>query len=372
MANATLQAIQTKVRRLTRKPSETQLTTSDLNNYINTFIAYDLPEHLRTFNMRQQFTFICNPYQDSYSTNTSAFGGNTTNQLYNFQNQYLTIHPPVYIAGYEVMFSQSREQFYGVYPFTNNITQLNVTGDGTTTTFTGVIPVINNPPPSSPPIAQTNNTILQGSITFSTIDTDNIGLALIDVPVVDGFTGFKTPTGNLYAATNLAPTTNNPPVAVTPTNTVNYITGAYTITFATPPAANQQIFCEYVPLVTGLPQAMLYYQNTLIIRPVPDKPYPINFEVYKQPTQLIQDGDVPDLEEWWQYIAYGASKKIFEDTMDLDSVNLILPGYHEQENLINRRTLVQYTNERSATIYTEQTAGGTGGFGGWGNGGSGW
>lgn len=372
MALATLQAIQTKVRRLTRRPSESQLTTTDLNNYINTFIAYDLPEHIRTFNLRQQFTFICNPYQDSYSTNETAFGGNLTNQLYNFQNKYLTIHPPVYIAGYQVMYSQSREQFYGVYPFTNNIVQLASIGDGVTTTFTGIIPVINNPPPPVPPIAQTNNTILQGSITFSTIDVDNIGLALIDVPVVDGFSGFKTVTGNLYAATNLAATTDNPPVAPLVGNQVNYITGAYTITFAVAPKAGQQIFCEYAPLVTGLPQAMLFYQNVFTLRPIPDKPYPINFEVYKQPTQLIVNNDVPDLEEWWQYIAYGASKKIFEDAMDLDSVNLILPEYRVQQNLVNRRTIVQHTNERAATIYTEQVSG-SGSFGGWGsNGGAGW
>jgi hypothetical protein len=73
----------------------------------------------------------------------------------------------------------------------------------------------------------------------------------------------------------------------------------------------------------------------------------------------------PQLEEWWQYIAYGAAKKIFEDRMDLDSVALILPEYQKQEQLVLRRTIVQNTNERTATIYTEQL-GGTSGSGFWG------
>ena len=58
----TLTAIQTKVRRLTRTPSEAQLSTDELNNYINTAVIYDFPAQLRTFQLRRPFTFFCNPY----------------------------------------------------------------------------------------------------------------------------------------------------------------------------------------------------------------------------------------------------------------------------------------------------------------------
>ena len=44
---STLAQIQTKVRRLTRSISEQQLSTTELNNYINTSVLYDFPEHLR-------------------------------------------------------------------------------------------------------------------------------------------------------------------------------------------------------------------------------------------------------------------------------------------------------------------------------------
>lgn len=41
--------IQAKIRRLTRSPSLQQLSDATLNNYIDTFILYDMPEHLRLF-----------------------------------------------------------------------------------------------------------------------------------------------------------------------------------------------------------------------------------------------------------------------------------------------------------------------------------
>src|SRR5580765_2325949 len=95
MANSTLAAIQQKVRRLTRSPSLQQLSDADLNQYINTFILYDFPEHLRLFSLRTTLTFYTQPFIDVYETNTI----DPTNPLYNFKNKYLTVHPTIYVAG---------------------------------------------------------------------------------------------------------------------------------------------------------------------------------------------------------------------------------------------------------------------------------
>ena len=65
-------------------------------------------------------------------------------------------------------------------------------------------------------------------------------------------------------------------------------------------------------------------------------------------------------------VAYGASKKIFEDRMDTDSIQQILPEYNKRFVLANRRTVVQQTNQRTSTIYTENLAGFSGT--GWGQG----
>lgn len=357
----TLQQIEQKVRRLTRCPSEAQLTTTDLDNYINTFVVYDFPEQLRTFNDRQQFTFICNPFQDTYVTDTTL---NVNNPLYNFQNNYLTVHPPVYIGGYPAFYTQSRTQFFGIYPIVNSILSIGTAGDGVTTTFTGVITNNTGPTPSIATPTQAT-VLLQNQVLFSSIDNNGNGLALIDVPVQDTATGNPTIIGNLYVP-GTEPATL--PTVVTPGNTINYLTGAFTITFPSAPASGTPINSQTVPSITSIPQSLLFYENQFTLRPVPDQPYRINFEVFVRPTALLSSNQTPQLEEWWQYIAYGAAKKIFEDKMDMESVANIMPEFKVQERLCLRRTLVQYANERTATIYTEQTST-SAGFNGWGYGG---
>jgi hypothetical protein len=75
-------------------------------------------------------------------------------------------------------------------------------------------------------------------------------------------------------------------------------------------------------------------------------------EVDVQPLELLSSGAVPKLAEWSQYIAYGAAKKIFEDRMDMDSVQMIIPEFKEQEAMALRTTLAQQCNERTQTIYS--------------------
>lgn len=359
--DSTLAAIQIKVRRLTRSPSEAQLTDADLQNYINTFVVYDFPEHLRMFNLRTTFTFIANPFQDLYPTDTLSFGGVTTNPLYNFQNLYISVHDPVYIAGYQSLYTQSREQFFSIYPNVNSIAFTGYIGDGTTTSYTGVI---NTSQTFIPQGATQQTCLLQNQVLFDSIDTNNNGLAMIDVPVLNTSTGNPSTIGNLYVPGSL-PT--SPPTVVTPNNTINYVTGAYTVTFPLAPGIGKQITSQTVTLQPSLPQALLYYDNKFVLRPVPDQPYRVNFEAYVRPTYLMSTSQSPQLQEWWQYIAYGASLKVFQDRMDLDSVSMIMPEFKKQQALCLRRTIVQYTNERVATIYTENTSHG-GGSWGWGGG----
>lgn len=375
--DSTLQAIQNKVRRMTRSPSESQLTTSDLQNYINTFVVYDFPEHLRTFNLRTTYTFYTNPFQDEYPTDMASFGdpvANPTivnNPLYNFQNKFISVHPPIYVAGYQQLYTQSREQFFGYYPKINSIQFTGQTGDGVTTQFSGVVTSqqANVPLPNN---FQQQIALLQRQVLFDSLDTNFNGISLVDVPVINPTTGNPTTNGNLYDPASAAYQTalTTPPTVVNATNTINYATGVFTITFTTAPGAGIPINSQTVPTVLSLPQAVLYYANRFVIRPVPDQTYRVSVEVYQRPTMLLSTAQSPDLEEYWQFIAVGSAIKILQDRMDMDSVQLLFPEYRNQMNLCGRRSIVQYTNERAATIYTEQTSPTTGGFGGWGGGGS--
>lgn len=146
------------------------------------------------------------------------------------------------------------------------------------------------------------------------------------------------------------------PVFSDPNNEINYLTGAFTVTFIGPPAAGANINFQVVPYVPSIPQAILYYDEQFTLRPVPDQSYPVNIEVYNRPTELLAAGDTPQLEQWWQYIAYGAAKKVLEDRIDTETLAQIMPEYKKQELLVLRTTIVQNTNERTATIYTEQSS----------------
>lgn len=312
MADSTLLAIRKKVRRLTRSPSVDQITDAGINEYINTFVLYDFPEHLRLFSLRKTFTFYTDPGTDAYETGSTA-----PDQLADFNNKYITTHEPVYVAGYKSLFTQSRDQFYGIYPFTNSIVSTGRTGDGAAVAFTGTL--------SSVPV-------LKNNVLFTSIDTNGDGLKLYDDPDAAG------PTGSLDGDG---------------TGLINYDTGAFSLLFNAAPANGEVIYSETVPYVAARPDAILYFDNTFIVRPVPDKVYPIVMEVYARPTELLADGTEPELEQWWQYIAYGAAKKVFEDRTDRESVQEIMPEFKQQEALVLRRTIVQQTKERVATIYTE-------------------
>jgi hypothetical protein len=385
----TLTAIQQKVRRLTRSPSEQILTTDDLNNYINTCVLYDFPAHLRTFQLRQPFTFTCNPLQDTYYTDIQSFGGATNaglNQLYNFQNLYLAIHKPVFVAGYETSYTQDRAEFYANYPINQFIQNIGVTGNGVQTRFSGTIQFGGT---NNSIISNASLSLLKRNVLFSSVDLNGNGLAMIDIPCLDFTTGVETIYGNLYISGQQPTTPAAPPVGLGPVqpplikspyltstqpvdlnNYINYQTGQFVVTFPSAPAQGQQINSQTVPTIPSRPFMMMYYNNTITLRPVPDQPYVINFEVDARPTQLFQQNSVPQLEELWQFLSYLCAKKIFEDRMDMESVAMILPELQAQENMCLRRTLVQLANTRTETIYVGNTGDGNTFNQGWGYGGT--
>ena len=281
-------------------------------------VLYDLPEQLRLFNFRETFTFYTEPNVDTYSTVNAP----TTSPLFDFKNRYITIHPPIYVAGYEAMYTQNRAEFFNIWPQIRFIQSIGTTGDGGTVLFTGTL---------------SNTPLLQNYVLFNSINSNNEGMGLKDVPS-DPFDG----TGLLYTVdTNVL------------SGTINYLTGAFTITFPQAPAAGAQINCQAFAYNPSRPTGMLYFDDQFTLRPVPDQVYAVQMEVYVQPTALLDATTEPALKQMWQYIAYGAAKKVFEQRMDLDSVQMIMPEFKQQERFVLRRTIVEQVNERTATIYTQ-------------------
>ncbi len=336
-ATSQLSDIITKVRKLTGSPSSNQLSDQDISNYINTFYLYDLPENLQLLTLRTTYEFYTTPNVDAYPFPREV---------------YRDVCKPCYIAGYQALYSQSREQFYMIYPqlefFENVATGTGVAGATYTFTMTNVpvLPGYTYPttkevgynvntavysyPPAGGPGGSAN---LQSRVLISAIDATGKPIIAKD----DGNGGFVDQSGNPYA-----------------TGTVDYVNGNVTIAFPGAVPSGNNISAQYIAIQQGRPVAMLFYGDMFFLRPVPDNVYHVQMDAYMFPAQLLAQTDNSQLREWWQYLAYGAALKILTDRLDMDGIQRIMPFFKEQQQLVLRRMIVQNTNERTASIYSEQ------------------
>ena len=346
----TLADIRTKIRRITARPSAVQLSDTEIDKYINTFYVYDMPQHLKMESLRYNYQFTCTANIPTYDLPTGT---------------YLTAMPPVYIGGYQSYMTQSRQNFFRINPQLNFLQSQVYTGDGTNGsggTYTGQtltnLPILPgfkpNPPGAYSTWLSTNDipaSALNWNVIVSAEGTPNAtsGIAPSVTLIDDG-------QGNLFAPTD---TSINPASA---RGSINYITGAITITtFTAAIPTGNPINVQYVPYVASRPQEAMFFQDQIILYPIPDQAYTVSFEAYKYPTAFLASDilgtSTPQLNEWWQLLAYGASDKIFSDNADFENMMKFRPLLDEQMNLCLRRTIVQQTSERTATIYTSQNQG---------------
>lgn len=323
MSDSTLTAIKMKVRRLTGSPNISQLSENDLEEYINTFYLFDLPAYMKVWNLHENYTFFTEPNEDSYTFPINPTFDANGNQLQSFQG----INPPVYIDGYQSFYSQSQEQFYRIYPRIN-FEQVGPSGNASVVTAYS--------------LTFTNIPVLRRQVTISATDSSGISRVVQD----DG-------DGNLV---NADPTIANP----VNTGNINYVTGAITNLFfrdsndavvAIP--TTESLTSRYVPYVASRPVGMLFYDDQMILRPVPDKVYRVEMEVFKTPIQFISDSQDPEVHQWWQLIAFGAARKVLQDRLDNDSLASVEPFFQEQMELAMNRTALQLAPQRVSTIYTD-------------------
>lgn len=318
---ASLLAIRNKVRLLTGSPNVNTLTNGQIDEYINTYYLYDMPEQLRLFNLKVEYEFYTQPDVDAY-----VFPSNPPDTE-DGPPGYLTVGPPSFIAGYQSFWTQSQDQFFRMYPQLEFIEEL-----GTGSIAIGAGPYN---------LAFTNIPMLRG---YSSPGTTTI-LSQVLVTGVDATGGNQVARDN--GAGGWIDEAGDPL-----TGAIDYVTGIGEITFSNP--ITGVINGQNIPYVAARPQGLLFFNDTFFLRPVPDQTYKVQLDAYRTPTALLADGENPQLNEWWQYLAFGASKKVFEDRLDVDGLAKIMPLLDEQQRLVLRRTIVQLTNERTATIYTEQ------------------
>jgi hypothetical protein len=307
MMPTTLAGIRDKVRRVTARTSNLQLSDDDINNYINTVLLYDFPEIFRLQKLKESYRFQTVPNIDTYDLPLDT---------------YLTFEPPAYVAGQPVAWFQEPDAFYRSWPKINYIQQLS-SGNGGVGPYTGTVtntPFLRSVNPSSV-TSSTRNVIISANTSFATATT----------AYDDGNGGFVGASG-----------------------TIDYQTGSVSITFDVAIPFGNAINIQVIPYVASMPRSFLLFQSQLVFRPVPDQAYEVQMTCYRRPIELLEDASSPELLEWGQAIAYGAALKIFADYGDMEQLAAVRPLYDEQLILINRRTLVQLRNQRAATIYTDQ------------------
>ena len=285
----TLSEIRTKVRAVTGRPGLDQISNADLNGYINNYYVFTMPFELKEQITDQFLKFKTTPGVDIYA----------------FPGGYFTDSPGAYADGFPLVFYQDPDIFYQDWPQQYAVDNI-ATGNGSTVTFSGGL---QNPP------------VIIGTLFITSDDPSGFQQVVQDQ-------GNGTLTGN-------------------GTGTINYLTGAYSVTFNVPPASSANIYAKYQGYSGNRPQGCLFFNNQFTLRPVPDQAYQIQMQGYIQPISLTEDDDVPLQEEWGPLIAYGASLEIFEDSGDTDSYDRYFPVFKRFENVALGRTIQQLTEQQS-------------------------
>ncbi len=324
MPGSTLADIKTKVRKLTYSPSLNELTEADLLQYINTFYVFDFPRQLRTLDKRVNINVLLNANQQTYNMSDFLTGFAYPN-ISELKNYVTSIYNPIYVNGMQVQYTQSQTEFYNYYPKFNARDQVTI-GTGA--------PVIVNWTLGGP--GMPTAPVLKGSINPSTVDINGDAIRRRDVPnPLNDYTGtFVDQNGNAVPGT------------------INYFTGVIAGLDMGTPANGSPVYVFYLPYKPAQPSLMLWFQNKLSFWPIPDQGYLCTFEADVTFADITVNAEDPEIREWWQYIAYGAAKKVFEDRMDQSSVEMLRPEMEKQELLINRKFITQQSTNRVATIYS--------------------
>jgi hypothetical protein len=99
-----LSAIQSKIRRLTGRPSANQLSDADLLNYINRYYLLKFPLEIRPMELETWFEATLTAGQDTYLLDDLSFDG------------YLSIGNPMTINSYPLECYYDPDEFYDDFP----------------------------------------------------------------------------------------------------------------------------------------------------------------------------------------------------------------------------------------------------------------
>jgi hypothetical protein len=324
-----LEQMENTVRRMTARYTEQQMTTSQIDTYINLAYTLQFPEQFKNLKLTKSYVFTTVPNVDTYDF---IYEDAPTNPETGFQSSAspgnIQITPPAYCQGYMLRYYQDKSTFYNRWPKLSVNQQIS-TGTGVVAgVYTGIIP-------STPFLrAQLDifGNVTEASVIISGFDDTGFNFTLSDIP---------SPGSNVG---QLVDTTNFP------VGLVNYLTGAYSFSFTVPSGA--QIFASVVPYQSSRPTDVIFYNQQLTFRPVPQQVYQVEFQISQQPTQLIEQRSAPELDEWYLFICALAAELIYTDFPDPEGMSYLKPILDQQRLIAQRRTLRQMGSQRVQTIFS--------------------
>lgn len=325
----TRQDIRNKTRQLTGRKSSVQLTDGEIDFQADNYYTGEFPLQFRSNELRQEYSMTLTPNQDVYTINPNSFQ---------------SVEPVCYVEGYPTIFVTDRTLLHSLF---SDIRQDVLLGYGTG--ITGPYSFAVNNSPATP--------VLKGSV-----------LVYSDIAFGTQTSVVDDRTGNLVDL-------NTDGTYGTVRGTINYQTGAISITFASIVPSGTEIRCQSRQYSANRPTTVFYWVNQqglgqLTFRPVPDRAYNIRIVTYNYPVLGASGVSEPILNSWWEALAYGAAMKIFENNKDLDSSLQMSDLLERKLVLLGRTEWFQLRTQGTKTIYNTPMNGiapGDGFFGFFGN-----
>lgn len=393
-----LQDCITYVRRIIKTPSNAAISDNLIIDYINRF-GIEIDMRMQLFDLKKKYSFQTSPGVDRYNMPLYSIQTEPGSQQIAPFPIYQGFMSPAYVNGIQVPFTTQRNEFFNIWPNVTQYATVVAVGDGTPGPYTISLPVLpNNSNPVNPPV----NGILRGHIDIQGIT--QLGLTYGDPPVVTSAQAVSTPgtialvpvtsvdsafyltstdatganvvvqdsgqflSGNvnygLLMTQGSAPYGNTtlPGGYSTSLNTINYLEGTATVTFPVAIPTGVNINAQYYFFQSGLPRALLFYNNTITLRTVPSSAYRVEMDAYLTPAAFMQTTDAMPFAYMTEYWARGAARKILADTGDIEQFQFYEPLFKEQESLVWKRSQRQFTASRTQTIYSQGINQGQSGF----------
>jgi len=145
----------------------------------------------------------------------------------------------------------------------------------------------------------------------------------------------------------------SPPVSLTPQycGTVNYVTTQIDLLIPVPLQAGSVLNIWAATYQVGRPYNLLFWNNELTIRPVPDNVYLVEVEVYQTPVQFMTLTQNPVLDQWAQYISFGVAMEILRERQDMEGVENLREGFMRQEALVLERQSIEEIQQPNITLF---------------------